>query len=122
MGPGRGRSPPSSPSTSSAAARSSVPCAISQQAADNAARRNAHHEAIAALTKGLALLATLPESPERTQHELTLLLTLGPRLMAAKGCAAPEVGERYARAHTLCQQVGEPPQRFQALQGLYGFI
>ena len=65
----------------------------SQQAADNAARRNAHHEAIAALTKGLALLATLPESPERAQHELTLLLILGPRLMAAKGYAVPEVGE-----------------------------
>ena len=48
-----------------------------QQAGDNAARRNAHHEAIAALRKGLALLATLPESPERTQHELTLQLTWG---------------------------------------------
>ena len=34
-----------------------------QQAADNAARRNAHHEASTALTKGLALLATLPDLP-----------------------------------------------------------
>ena len=92
-----------------------------QQAADNATRRNAHHEAIAALTKGLALLATLPESPARTQHELTLLLILGPRLMAAKGYAVPEVGESYTRAHTLCQQVGEPLQRCQALQGLSRF-
>jgi adenylate cyclase len=92
-----------------------------QQAADNATRRNAHHEAIAALTKGLALLATLPESSARTQHELTLLLTLGPRLMVAKGYAVPEVGESYTRAHTLCQQVGEPWQRCQALQGLYRF-
>jgi tetratricopeptide (TPR) repeat protein len=92
-----------------------------QQAADNAIRRNAHHEAIATLRKGLALLATLPDSPVRTQHELTLLLILGPRLMAAKGYAVPEVGESYARAHTLCQQVGEPRQRCQALQGLYRF-
>src|SRR5262249_19866259 len=92
-----------------------------QQAADNAARRNAHHEAVTALTKGLALLETLPHSPARAQHELTLLLTLGPRLMAVKGYAVPAVGESYTRAHTLCQQVGEPRQRCQALQGLYRF-
>ena len=92
-----------------------------QQVADNAIRRNAHHEAVAALRKGLALLATLPESPVRAQHELTLLLILGSRLMAAKGYAVPEVGENYTRAHTLCQQVGEPRQRCQALQGLYRF-
>jgi predicted ATPase len=92
-----------------------------QQAADNATRRNAHHEAVATLTKGLALLATLSHSPARAQHELTLLLILGPRLMAAQGHAVPEVGESYTRALTLCQQVGEPRQRCQALQGLYRF-
>ena len=92
-----------------------------QQAADNATRRNAHHEAVAALTKGLALLATLPDSPTRAQHELRLLFILGQRLMAAKGHAVPEVGETYIRAHTLGQQVGEPRQRCQALQGLYRF-
>jgi predicted ATPase len=92
-----------------------------QQAADNATRRNAHHEAIATLRKGLVLLATLPESPVRTQHELTLLLLLGPRLMEAKGYGGPEVGESCTRAYTLCQQVGEPRQRCQALQGLYRF-
>ena len=48
-----------------------------QQTGDNAARRNAHHEAIAALRRALALLAMLPESPERVQRELTLQLTLG---------------------------------------------
>ena len=89
-----------------------------QQVADNATRRNAHHEAVAALTKGLALLATLPESPTRAQHELTLRLLLGPPLVAAKGYGAPEVGESYTRAYTLAQQVGEPRQRCQALQGL----
>ena len=41
--------------------------------------------------------------------------------MAAQGYAVPEVGESYTRAHTLCQQVGEPRQRCQALQGLYRF-
>jgi predicted ATPase len=92
-----------------------------QRAADNATRRNAHHEAVTTLTKGLALLVTLPDSPARAQDELTLLLILGPRLMAAKGYAAPEVSESYTRAYTLCQQVGEPWQRCLALQGLYRF-
>ena len=56
-----------------------------QQAGDNAARRNAHHEAIAALRKALALLATLPESLERTQRELTLQLALAELLRARRG-------------------------------------
>src|SRR5215831_4078624 len=82
-----------------------------QQVADTATGRQAYHEAVAALQKGLALLATLPESPARAQHELTLLLLLGPRLMAAQGYAVAAVGARYTRALTLAQQVGEPPQR-----------
>jgi predicted ATPase len=89
-----------------------------QQAGDTAARRNAYHEAIAALTKGLALLATLPESPGRAQHELTLLLALAEPLLAVKGWAAPEVQEAYTRAYVLGQQVGETPQLLQALCGV----
>jgi predicted ATPase len=38
-----------------------------QHAGANTARRNAHHDAIAAVTKGLTLLAALPDSPERTR-------------------------------------------------------
>jgi DNA-binding winged helix-turn-helix (wHTH) protein/predicted ATPase len=92
-----------------------------QQAGDNATRRNAHHEAITALTKGRTLLATLPESLERNRHELALLLILGELLMVAKGLGAPEAGEVYTQAQALCQQVGEPRQRFQVLRGLYRF-
>jgi predicted ATPase len=92
-----------------------------QQAGDNAARRNAYPEAIAALRKGVALLATQPDSPERTQRELALQLTLGELLMAAKGMVSPEAGEAYIRAHALGQQVGEMPQRFRALSGLFRF-
>jgi DNA-binding winged helix-turn-helix (wHTH) protein/predicted ATPase len=92
-----------------------------QQAADNAARRNAHHEAIAALTKGLALLATLPDAPERTQQELALQLSLGELVMDGQGMASPEAGEAFTRAYTLCQQVEETPQHFQVLRGLCRF-
>jgi predicted ATPase len=48
-----------------------------QQAGENAARRNALNEAIASFTRGLTLLTTLPDSPERARHELPLQLALG---------------------------------------------
>ena len=44
-------------------------------------------EAISHLTKGLELLKTLPDTPERTQQELMLQITLGPALMATKAMA-----------------------------------
>jgi predicted ATPase len=92
-----------------------------QQAGDNAARRNAYPGAIAALKKGLALLATLPDSPERARHELGLQLALGELLIPIMGRMGPEVREAYTRAHALCQQVGDTPQRFRALWGLVQF-
>jgi predicted ATPase len=92
-----------------------------QQAGDNAARRNAPHEAIAALNKGLTLLATLPDSPECARHELRLQLALGELLIPIRGRMGPEVQEAYTRAHALCHQVGETPQRFRALWGLVQF-
>ncbi len=48
-----------------------------QQAGENAVRRSAHQEAISLFTKGLELLKTLPDTPERTQQELTLQIALG---------------------------------------------
>jgi len=92
-----------------------------QRAGQHALQRSAYVEAISHLTKGLEVLQTLPESPERTQHELRLHLPLGTALMATKGYAAPEVEHVYARARALCQQVGEIPQRFRVLRGLWAF-
>jgi tetratricopeptide (TPR) repeat protein len=62
-------------------------------------------EAVAQLQKGSDLLATLPDSPRRRQQELDLLLALGRALMAAKGYAAVAVGETYARAERLAEQL-----------------
>jgi predicted ATPase len=91
------------------------------QAADNARRRSAEREAITHLTKGLALLQTLPQTPERTQQELVLQSTLGASLATVQGYAAPEVERAYARAHALCQHVGTTPQLFPVLWGLLQF-
>jgi predicted ATPase len=92
-----------------------------QRAGQRAIERSAHVEAISHLTKGLEVLKTLPDTPERTQHELTLHTALGVPLRATKGLAAPEVGQVYARARELCQQVEETPQLFPVLRGLWEF-
>jgi predicted ATPase len=91
------------------------------QVGAQAARRNAPDEAVAIFRKGLELLATVPDSPERAQHELTLQLALGEMLITLQGRTAPAVRQAYTRAHALCQQVGETPQRVRALWGLIQF-
>jgi class 3 adenylate cyclase len=93
-----------------------------QQAGQRALERSATREAVAHLTKGLEGLATLPDTPERAQQELALHITLGPALMNTKGFEAPEVLHAYARAHELCQQVGDAQQLFSALWGLFYVI
>jgi predicted ATPase len=80
------------------------------QAAENALHRCAHVEAIQHLSRGLELLTTLPETPERLQHEIDLLVPLGAAWAQARGWSASEVGQAYARARELCQRLGEPPQ------------
>jgi predicted ATPase len=92
-----------------------------QRAGLQALQRSAHAEAIAHLTKGLALLQTLPITAERLQQELELHTALGPALMVTMGHAAPEVAQVYTRARELCQQVGDTPQLFTVLWGLWRF-
>jgi hypothetical protein len=46
---------------------------------------------------------------------------LGQALIAVKGYAAPEVAQAYTRARDLCRQVGETPQLFRGIWGLYAF-
>ena len=91
------------------------------QAGKTAIQRSANVEAIGYLSKGLVVLQSLPDTPERVRHELTLQITLGEPLVATKGFGAPEVGAAYTRAQELCQQVGETAQRFRALSGLWQF-
>ena len=92
-----------------------------QRAGEQASDRSAYLEAISHLTTGIELLKTLPETPERTQHALTLHIALGAALQMAKGQAAPEVEHAYTQAHALCQQVGETPELVPVLFGLWRF-
>ena len=91
------------------------------KAGQRAIERSANVEAIGHLTRGLALLQTLPVTPARAQQELLLHITFGVPLIHIKGYAAPEVERTYTHARELCQQVGETPQLFSALWGLWLF-
>src|SRR5262249_50018742 len=82
---------------------------------------SANAEAIGHLTTALELLRLLPDSLERTRRELELQIALGAPLMATKGFAAPEVGAAYDRALELCRRIGETPELFPVLWGLWAF-
>jgi DNA-binding winged helix-turn-helix (wHTH) protein/predicted ATPase len=90
-----------------------------QQAGENAIRRSASTEAIGYFTRGLDLLKTLPETPERARQELMVHVNLGPVLMMTNGRSAPVVEDAYTRALQLCHQTGEQAQLFSALRGLW---
>jgi serine/threonine protein kinase/predicted ATPase len=81
--------------------------------------RAADREAIAHLTRGLALLDTLEETPEHDRQKLSLLTTLGPAYIAVRGYSAPEVGPTLLRASELCRRIGEEQQLFGIMLGLW---
>ena len=79
-----------------------------QRAGQRTLERSATLEAVAHLTKGLEVLTTLSDSPERAQQELSMQITLGPALIAAKGYGASDVASAYARASSA-DRLGDPP-------------
>lgn len=91
------------------------------RAAEKAIRRCAYQEAVSHLKKGLELLATLPDSPERAQQELPLRITLGISLQAIRGYGNVEVEQAYTSAQKLSRQAHEPEQLFRVLFGLWIF-
>lgn len=67
------------------------------KAGQQALKRSANPEAIAHLSKGLELVASLPDSQGRLRQEIHLQTALGVTLMAAKGFAAPDVLQAFLR-------------------------
>jgi predicted ATPase len=92
-----------------------------QRAGKRASERSAYMEAISHLRKGLAVLQMLPDTPARLQQELALQTMLGPALIATEGYGALEVAQAYIRARELCRQMGETPDVFPVLRGLWVF-
>jgi predicted ATPase len=69
--------------------------------------RTALVEAITQLRKGLALLPLLVDSPERRRQEIELQHLLGWTLFQANGEGAPEAGEAFVQARSLCDRLGD---------------
>jgi predicted ATPase len=81
------------------------------------AARSAMAEAAAQFQRGLDQLALLPKNRERQRQELELRVRLAASLQAAKGQAAPETGDAYARARELWEQLGSPSEFLQVPYG-----
>jgi len=92
-----------------------------QMAGEIATQRSAAREAVAHLTHALDLLQAEPDTPERAEREVALQVALGGPLMAVKGRGAPEVEHAYTRAQELCRRIGDTPQLFPVVWGLFLF-
>jgi predicted ATPase len=91
-----------------------------ERAGQQAFQRSAYADAISSFRAATDLLQKLPESPERIQRELVLLLAIGAALLAVRGNAPTrEVEAAYSRVRELCERVGDPPELFPALWGLW---
>jgi class 3 adenylate cyclase/predicted ATPase len=91
------------------------------KAGQRASERSAHVEALVHLRQGLALLETLPETPQRLQREVDMLIALGASLLTTKGYGAAEVGETYTYARQRCQPLEDPQRLFPVLRGLWNY-
>jgi TOMM system kinase/cyclase fusion protein len=83
--------------------------------------RSANAEAVSHFRRGLELLSTLPDTPERAGQELAMQIPLGTGLIALRGYAAPEVGPIFARARELCVKIGEPQSLMAVLWGIWAW-
>lgn len=93
--------------------------ALWTQAARMSLQAFANFEAITQAQKGLEIVAGLPASAPRMGQEIPLQSMLGMGLLATRGYAAPAVREAFTRAQELCEQVGDAPQLFQVVVGLW---
>jgi len=89
------------------------------RAGDRTMVRGAYVEAIRLFERGLALLERLPESRQRTQHELGFTESLGTALLLTRGFGAPEVEEKFTHALRLCEVLGGEDVPLRVLAGVW---
>jgi predicted ATPase len=87
------------------------------QSGMRAARRSADIEAIKQLSQALELVRQQPASPDRAGKELSILIALGPTLMATGGWNAIKVQEVYDAALNLARETGRSAEMFPVLWG-----
>lgn len=90
-----------------------------RQAAENAIRRHAAHEAAELLRRGLALLeGRLPEAPEHTRLAAEMYASLATALQASQGYGVVELGRVYERAFELLRRAEDTGRLFGLLWGI----
>jgi predicted ATPase len=92
-----------------------------QQSGQRAVARSANVEAIRQLDRGLAGVARLPDGPDQARQELEIRTLLGIALISSEGYGSEAVEQNFARARELCGTIGESPQLFRVLYGLWLF-
>jgi predicted ATPase len=89
-----------------------------RRAGERSAARSANLEAVAHLTRGIAVLNTLPEGALRDQRELALQVALIAPLWASRGLGSAEAERVANRALELSRRIGaDTPAHFWALYG-----
>ncbi len=116
----RKANPKSWPITIKKQAIISGPSAAGSNSGQRALTHSANVEAIASFRKALQLLNALPETADRIKQEIEIQLALGIPLIAVQGYASAETREAFSRARILCLKLGDVPEYFQALFGLWG--
>jgi len=105
-----------------AAGRTNTAIPLWQKAGVLALKRVALTEAVSHLSKGLELIAALPQSSDRDAGELRLRTILGTAWLALRGWAAPEVWNTLHPALPLAKAHGKPASLLPVLEGLWTSI
>lgn len=79
----------------------------------------ANLEAISQAERGLGLLGDLPHTAKTDAIRIALSSSLGKALMATRGYADPGVRSNFGTALELCEKLGDSPQMFEVLVGLW---
>ncbi len=91
------------------------------RAGKRAMQGSANVEAVRHFRAGMTALDAIPDGPERLGMELEIRTLLGVVLMAVQGYAAQDVLDNFARARELCDMLGDAPQVFVVVFGLWLF-
>ena len=100
-----------------------IPEAVSYwiKAGQRAEDHSAYREALGHLDNSLRLLSSLPTGTERDRQELRLQTARAAALQATQGFASKETGEAWTRARELCAGLGNAPEVFPVLHGIFLF-
>lgn len=71
---------------------------------------------------GLRVVKQLPEGKQRDALEVTLLSMRGKAMIALRGYSDPDVEKTFARALKVCDRLGDSPQLFQLVVGLWMYF